>query len=562
MMNEMLCREFSVEEITSALDTIGDLKAPGPDGMHAIFYKQFWELVGDKVSEEVLNVLRGGQMPGEWNETTVVLIPKVKEPESMKDLRPISLCNVVYKLISKVLANRLKQVLVEIIAPNQSAFVPGRLITDNILLAYECTHYMKNKKRGNMGYAAVKLDMSKAYDRVEWDFVEKMMRKLGFAEEWISLIMRCVTSVSYQIRLNGSLTDTIIPQRGLRQGDPLSPYLFLICAEGFSSLLNKAEQCGELEGIKISAEAPSFNHLLFADDSLVLIKATRASAKSLQNVLHLYEVCSGQTINFDKSSIMFSENTREEMRTQVLRELNIGAEARTEKYLGLPVYVGRARTKTFEYLKDRIWQKIQGWKERMLTKSGKDILIKACAQAIPTFAMSCFDLTKSLCEQISTMVCRWWWAQNEEENKVHWLSWEVLSKTKREGGLGFRDLHGFNMAMLARQAWRMLTNPSSLCARVLKARYFPNVSILEATANNGISYTWRSILKGCKLLKEGLIWRIGNGEEVNIWNDPWLAREGSRCPVTPRGQCVYTKVAELINPITNAWDEMLVRDTF
>jgi hypothetical protein len=203
------------------------------------------------------------------------------------------------------------------------------------------------------------------------------------------------------------------------------------------SILNKAEERGELEGIKICAEAPSFNHLLFADDSPVLIKANRASAKSLQNALHLYEVCSGQTINFDKSSIMFSENTREEMRTQVLRELNIRAEARTEKYLGLPVYVGRARAKTFEYLKDRIWQKIQGWKEKMLTKAGKDILIKACAQAIPTFAMSCFDLTKTLCEQISTMVCRYWWAQNDEENKIHWLSWEVLSKSKGEGGLGF-----------------------------------------------------------------------------------------------------------------------------
>jgi hypothetical protein len=203
-MNQILCEDFKKEEVEVALNSIGDLKAPGPNGMPSIFYKRFWDTIGDKVTQEVLNVLNGGPMPENWNETCVVLIPKVKEPDSMKDLRPISLCNVVYKLVSKVLANRLKLILLEIIAPNQSAFVPGRLITDNILLAYECTHHMKNKRSGKEGFAAIKLDMSKAYDRVEWNFVEEMMRRMGFDERWITLIMRCITSVRYQFKVNGS----------------------------------------------------------------------------------------------------------------------------------------------------------------------------------------------------------------------------------------------------------------------------------------------------------------------------------------------------------------------
>jgi hypothetical protein len=370
---------------------------------------------------------------------------------------------------------------------------------------------MKTKRRGLEGYAAVKLDMSKAYDRVEWGFLEKMMRRLGFHDKWVRLIMLCITSVKYQFKVNGECTDMIYPQRGLRQGDPLSPYLFLLCAEGFSALLNRAEADGSLQGIKVCENAPSINHLLFADDSLVLMKASSASARTLQNILHLYEVCSGQVINFDKSSVMFSRNTSNAKRKEVLEELKISAEARTEKYLGLPVYVGRSRTKTFEYIKDRVWKRIQGWKERMLSKAGKDILIKACAQAIPTFAMSCFDLTQTLCEQMSTMICRFWWAQQDKENKLHWLSWEVLTKPKKEGGLGFRDLYGFNLAMLARQAWRMLTVPYSLCARVLKALYYPNTSILEAVPKAGISYSWHSILKGIELLKVGVVWRIGDG---------------------------------------------------
>jgi hypothetical protein len=160
--------------------------------------------------------------------------------------------------------------------------------------------------------------------------------------------------------------------------------------------------------------------------------------------------------------------------------VHISAEARTEKYLGLPVYIGRSKSQTFAYLKDRIWKKIQGLKERFLSKAGKDILIKSCAQAIPTFAMSCFDLTKTLCDEMSTMICRFWWAQQEKENKMHWLSWEKLTRSKKDGGLGFRDLYGFNLAMLARQAWRMLIAPESLCARVLKAKYFPNSTILQA----------------------------------------------------------------------------------
>jgi hypothetical protein len=259
---------------------------------------------------------------------------------------------------------------------------------------------------------------------------------------------------------------------------------------------------------------------------------------------------------------MFSTNTKIWCKQGVLNVLHISGEARTEIYLGLPVYVGRSRAQTFQYLKDRIWKKIQGWKEKFLSKMGKDILIKACAQAIPTFAMSCFDLTKTLCEEMSTMICRFWWAQQDKDNKVHWLSWEKLTSSKRDGGMGFRDLYGFNLSMLAKQAWRLLIAPDSLCAQVLKAKYYPQTSILDAQTMGGMSYSFRSILKGVDLLKKGIIWRVGDGSTVNIWTDNWLARDDALKPITPRYQSLLTKVAELINPITGQWDEALVRDTF
>lgn len=148
-----------------------------------MFYKRFWHIIGVQVKKEVLEVLNTGDMPEGWNDTIIVLIPKVKEPEKLKDLRPISLCTVLYKLISKVLANRLKMVLPEVISLQQSAFVPGRFITDNALLAYELTHHIKKRRRGRHGTMAIKLDMSKAYDRVEWPFLLGMMTKLGSSSD-------------------------------------------------------------------------------------------------------------------------------------------------------------------------------------------------------------------------------------------------------------------------------------------------------------------------------------------------------------------------------------------
>jgi hypothetical protein len=269
--------------------------------MPAIFYKKFWHMVGPKIRDKVLGVLNGGQMPMGWNETTIMLISKVSSPEKIIEFRLISLCNVLYKLISKVLSNRLKMILPHIISPCQSAFVPGRMITDNVLLAYEITHMMHRRKGNRDGLVAVKLDMSKAYDRVEWNFLERIMEKMGFAENWVRVVMNCVQSVSYRVNVNRKLHDNFLPRRGLGQGDPLSPCLLILCAEGFSALLKHAEDVGAVQGVELYSGAPKINHLFFADDSLIVMQANEANARSLMDILDLYEGQSGQMINKEKS---------------------------------------------------------------------------------------------------------------------------------------------------------------------------------------------------------------------------------------------------------------------
>lgn len=327
-------------------------------------------------------------------------------------------------------------------------------------------------------------------------------------------------------------------------------------------MLHEAEREGRLRGIKVCRDAPSVSHLLFADDSLLLMEANEVNAREVQNILDAYERCSGQTINKEKSSILFSKNTGKEQREEVKSTLNINAEGHSGRYMGLPVYIGKSKSKTFAYIRERIWKKIQGGNEKLLSKAGKEVLIKAVAQAIPVYVMSCFDLTKTLCDDLSTMICQYWWSQVDKKNKIHWVNWERLSLPKSVGGLGLRNLHSFNLAMLARQAWRLLQFPNSLCARVLSAKYFPDGQLLRAKSRNGISYAWRSILKGIKMLNKGVIWRVGDGRQINIWKDPWIPRGASRRVSSVRGRNhLITKVEELINPATNSWDEGLLNQT-
>jgi hypothetical protein len=292
-MKTMLDAPFDSAEVKRALFEMFPTKAPGPDGFLAHFFQCHWDTCGEEVSRVVLWILLGEDSPDVINKTFIVMISKITNPKELSQFRPISLCNVLYKVASKVVANRLKRVLPEIISEEQSAFVPGRLITDNIITAYECLHFMKRKKRKENRYCALKLDMRKAYDRVEWTYLEAIMLKLGFSRAWVTLVMRLVSLVSFSVLFNGAPQEEFRPSRGIRQGDPISPYLFLIAAEGLLCLLKDKDQSSALNGLKVAPTAPAVNHLLFADDSLLFFKASTEGARELKEVLQKYCNASG-----------------------------------------------------------------------------------------------------------------------------------------------------------------------------------------------------------------------------------------------------------------------------
>ncbi|KAA3485636.1 reverse transcriptase [Gossypium australe] len=507
-MNEVLNSPFTADEILVALKGMGPLKAPGSDGFPALFFQKYWQIVGKDVLDFCLGVLNDGKEVVSANSTDIMLIPKTSHPTTLVNFRPISLCTVLYKLVTKTIANRMQDVMGICIDKAQSAFVPGRLISDNILLAYELLHTFRQKRMGKKGYMVVKLDMSKAYDRVEWDFVKQMMKKLGFESRWIELIMKCITTVSYAVVINGNRGGNFQPTMGLSQGDPLSPFLFLICSEGLSALMRLAMRNGLVRGAKACRRGPEISHLLFADDCILFGEATEEGANVVKDILKEYECCSGKYVNFNKSNIFYSTNTREEMKDLVSNLLGVSSSSSPEKYLGLPSIVGQRKTEAFGNLVDRVAVRIDAWSSRLLSQEGKEVFIKSVLQAIPTYAMSCFLFPNSLCDKIESKLAHFWWQKGAGKRGIHWCKWQSLCRPKEEGGVRFRSMAQFNISLLAKQGWRFFNSPDTLVSQVFKAKYFPDCHFLDSQLGNSGSYVWKSIWATKATLEKGAIWKV------------------------------------------------------
>ncbi|CAJ2636477.1 unnamed protein product [Trifolium pratense] len=562
--NNDLTAPFSIAEFKDAVFSMEADKCPGPDGFNPGFYHNFWDLCGNEIFEAGCSWLECGAFPPSLNSTNIALIPKGDSQASMKDWRPISLCNVLYKIVAKVLANRLKPILEKCISENQSAFVPGRSILDNATAAIEIIHYMKSKTKGKKGEVALKLDISKAYDRIDWEYLKDIMAKMGFSQQWIGWVMLCVETVDYSIIVNGNLVGPVVPGRGLRQGDPLSPYLFIICAEGLSALIRQTENIGDLHGIKVCRRAPIISHLLFADDCFLFFKATVNEAIVLKNILSVYEAASGQAINLQKSEFYCSRNVHADLREEIAHQLGVTQVLGTGKYLGLPSMIGRSKKSTFKFIKDRIWKKINSWSSRHLSQAGREVMIKSILQSIPTYVMSIFLLPKTLLDDIEKMLNSFWWGHSGNNGRgLHWLSWERLSVSKDYGGMGFKNLQAFNMAMLGKHAWNLITRPSNLVTKLLKAKYFPNCDFFESSIGHNPSYVWRSIWSSKSLVKGGCRWTIGTGEHINIWEQHWL-KEGMPL-TTPSDMQQFgdiTKVKDLMLINSKTWDFDKIRGIF
>ena len=294
-----------------------------------------------------------------------------------------------------------------VIGEAQSAFVPRRQITKYVFVTFKTMHYINMKRKGKKGLMAVKLDMNKAYNRVKWKYLEEVMRGMGFQEKWIQLSM-CIRTISYFVLINGEPKGRIIPTRGLRQGDPISSYPFLLCVEGLSAHAIEGSKMGRINWVSVCRGAPRISHLFFADDSTILCRATLEEAKQVSQVLKDYERESEQKLKKEKTSLFFSKNTRSEVMEGVKDLFGAQIIKQHEKYLGLPPLVGKGKKKAFSRIKDQVGRRIARWKGKLLSRARKEILIKVMAQATPTYIMSSFKILDALCKELNSMVKNFW----------------------------------------------------------------------------------------------------------------------------------------------------------
>lgn len=283
-----------------------------------------------------------------------------------------------------------------------------------VIVAHELYHHLKLLRSGFVFEMGIKLDMNKAYDRLKWDFLEAVLHKLGFSLAWITLIMNCVRSVSLSLLINGKPSKTFSPSRGLRQGDPLSPFLFILISVILSTIVKKACMTWQLSPISLSHYGPSVSHLLFVDDTLIFLQATQQKCVLLQHILQAYCVASGQMINQDKSSIYFSPNTPQDIITNLSSILGMNSVTSPGKYLGLPTFWGLSKRTALANIRDSISNKLHGWKQATLTQVGKEILIKSIASAVSAYPMACFLFPKSLCNDINSALAKFWWGKSDK----------------------------------------------------------------------------------------------------------------------------------------------------
>jgi hypothetical protein len=477
--NHVLCSIPTETEVFQVLSSLGSSKAPGPDGFTALFYKKYWHVVRSEVLNCVWDFFLNKNMSNELNHTFITLVPKQSGAHAVHQFRPISLCNITYKIITKILANRLKDVLSKIISPLQSAFVPKRSIQDNSIIAHELLHTF-NLKRGKGGFMFLKIDMEKAFDKMEWSLILVIMQKLGFHANWILWIKACISSSSFSILLNGSPYGLFSPERGLRQGDPLSPFLFILGSEVLSRLLLREERIGNLKGMKIARNSPAINHLLFADDLLIFGKASLLEASSIKSCLDKYCSWSGQSVNANKSSIRFSKNTNHTTSSNILHILPFNPNPTSSIYLGLPILIAGSKGAAFQSIIDSIQLKMEGWRAKSLSQAGRLVLIKAVAAAVPSYAMSTFLLPKGFCRKLDKVFKNFWWGfPPQKARNLSLKSWHSLCSPKALGGLGLRKMEEVNLGLITKLAWKLLSLSDSTWVAQLQGKYLLSSSFLS-----------------------------------------------------------------------------------
>ncbi|KAK6782011.1 hypothetical protein RDI58_019807 [Solanum bulbocastanum] len=447
-----------MEELRQVVFAMNPNSAPGPDGIGGKFYQVCWNIIKDNLLAAVQSFFCGNSMPKYMSHACRVLIPKIEQPNRFKDLRPISLSNFSNKIISKILSLRLADVIPLLISDNQSSFVRERNITENIMLAQEITHGIKKPKLGDN--VVIKLDMTKAYDRVSWSFICLVLRRFGFGEMFIDMIWRIMSNNWHSVIINGHRHGFFHSTRGLKQGDPLSPALFILGAEVLSRMLNLTHQDPLYRGFNMDHRGPQINHLSFADDVIIFTSTDRYSMSLIMSILEDYEHTSDQLINKEKSHFMIPSNTSQSIIYRIQEVTGFSKKDSPITYLGCPLYIGRQRIIYYSQLVDKVSKKICGWQARILSFGGRITLIKHALLSMPIHIMAAVAPPSTTIKYIESIIAEFFWGRDQDRRKYHWASLDTMCLPYEEGGMGIKRLTDICTALQYKQWWNFRAKSS------------------------------------------------------------------------------------------------------
>uniref|UniRef100_A0A2N9JAL9 Reverse transcriptase domain-containing protein n=1 Tax=Fagus sylvatica TaxID=28930 RepID=A0A2N9JAL9_FAGSY len=435
--------------------------------------------------------------------------------------RPIALVGSIYKIVAKVLANRFSTALGGIISSTQNAFVKGRQISDSVLIANEC---IDSRLHTAIPGVLCKLDVEKAYDHVNWKFLLYLLERCGFSERWRKWIHFCISTVRFSILINGSPEGFFGSTRGIRQGDPLSPLLFVLITEALSRMMTRAGEEGLVSGFQVGSLDNSLlkiSHLLFADDTLIFSDANPNHIFNIRLLFTWFEAVSGLKINLCKSE-MVSVGCVPDLEN-LAGIMGCKTAQLPMNYLGLPLGAKFKSKAIWDPILEKMERKLAGWKRMYLSKGGRLTLIKSTLSSLPTYFLSLFPIPVKVASRIDKIQRDFLWGGMGEGKKFHLVNWAQVCQPVHLGGLGIRNLRIFNKALLGKWLWRFGNEREALWRLVIVAKYgdqHGGWSSGEVLGPNGVSL-WKNIRKNWTTFSHFLNFEIGDGATVRFWTDRW-----------------------------------------
>ena len=473
-----------------------------------------WEELKEKIFETVTNFFTVGGSLRHLNVTWVTLIPKVENPTAIEEFRPISMVGSLYKIIAKILSSRLKEVIAPLIDESQSAFVKNRQILDGVMIANESMRWLKkNKIPGSL----IKLDFQSAYDSVNWVFLRKVMEKLGFGRTWIEWIMECVSSASMSVLLNGSPLRPFKMEKGLRQGDPLSPYLFILVSEALVYTLKKAHDMNFIEAVQIGKAKVSLKHLQFVDDILIFAPKNPICITNYFRILDVFSLMSGLTLNYNKSAFIPWKQDDQSWVTEIAAGVGCTLASPPFTYLGFPLGQQFNKGAAWKPVIRNIENRLASWKARLLSRAGRLTLIKSVLNSLPVYFMSMFKIPRTVAAKIVKLQRRFFWGGKFGESKCcPTVKWSDIELPKEMGGLGVGNILHKNLILLFKWWWRFSESDNTLWKKILQSLH--QINGAKASTDNFRKFrsgTWSSLMsndtdtaKVRSIIEEGMVIRV------------------------------------------------------